>query len=73
MRALQFFFEQSFELPKGLCFPYVTRKTVPENGATIAKTIFVIVCARQWHIEFILRVLKVICDFSPFRFRTKIV
>ena len=71
--ALQFFFEQSFETPKGLCFPYVTRKTVTKNGATIAETIFEIVYVRQWNIKSILRIPRLICDFSPFKLRIKIV
>ena len=32
------------------------RRTVSKNGATIAKAIFVKVCAWQWNIELILRV-----------------
>ena len=46
----KFVFEQTFKLLQGFCFPYVTKKTVPKNGATIAKAIVIIVCARQWNI-----------------------
>ena len=41
---------ETFSLPLGLCSPYVTRKTVSKNGATIAKATFITVCAWQWNI-----------------------
>ena len=44
MRTLEYLFKKTFEFRKGLCLPHITRESVPEDGATIAKAIVVIIC-----------------------------
>lgn len=43
-RVLEYLFKKTFEFLKGLCLPHITWEFVPQNGATIAKGIFIIIC-----------------------------
>ena len=47
MDALYISFQYAFKLPRGPRFTQVTRKAVSKNGATIAKAIFITVCANM--------------------------
>ena len=48
----------AFERPDGFRAPSLTRKAIPQCGATLTRTIFEMICVWQSNIKFVLGVLN---------------